>query len=209
MNLPRREELSKAAATVIAFGHCGKLMEGLPAPQVKHGLEEVVELVRRAESAEIVFDGYGSGGWLEIRSPDDPERLTALEAHMERVMEGKHPTDEVRNLAASAAADLIEAGRSLRAFGHKLELARTLSTPRRPNAHTEAICAEPTCEDPAVPGHDGRCRNDYQWRWQYRQDHPGEVPPPVPEKTIATRKERTEKRRQHVTGPYAETEMGA
>lgn len=232
MTIASRHDLAEATATVIAFGHCGKIFEGMPNPVVRSQLTELLDLVNRAESAIVDYDGFGSGGYGETRGSDDPERLTPLEQHMENMVACKRcdhahvhhgdegcdlcdcrlfisratPADDVYELAAAATDDLVEAGRRLRAMAHKLELARQHAKPRRPNAHTEETCAEPFCEDPVTRRkQSGRCDPCYEWRRAWMADKPGEVAPPVPERIIANRKDRNEKRRRHITGPLADT----
>lgn len=231
MSIASRHDLAEATATVIAFGHCGKILEGMPSPVVRSQLAELLDLVNRAESAIVDYDGFGSGGYGETRGSDDPERLTPLEQHMENLTACKRcdhaeqhhrsacflcdcrtfvsnatPADDVYDLASSATDDLVEAGRRLRAMAHKLELARQHAKPRRPNAHTEETCAEPFCEDPVTRRkQSGRCDACYEYRRAWTAEHPGEVAPPVPERIIANRKNRETRRRQHITGPLADT----
>jgi hypothetical protein len=206
VSIASTHDLAEATATVIAFGHCGKILPGMSDPVVRRQLAELLDLVARAESVLVGFDGFpGSTAGAE-RSGDDPERLTPLEQHMENLLEHKTgPTDEVYQLASAATDDLIEAGRRLRAMAHKLELAREHAKPLRPNAHSEQECAEFYCASPVTRRKQaGRCDACYEWRRAWQAEHEGEVAPPVPERVIEARKQRTEKRRVRVSGPLAE-----
>lgn len=60
----------------------------------------------------------------------------------------------------------------------------------RPGA---AACAEPSCEDAADAGREGRCEPCYRWRKRWKDAHPGQLAPAVPPKVIDDRKIRKQR----------------
>lgn len=103
--------------------------------------DAALDLARRSQAGTASYDGFGSGGYVEIRNTEDPERLTPLEAHMNRLIEHKADRpDPVHALAERLCNAYTEAAANLKIVEQCLELIDKLSTPGKGIGQTVAMC---------------------------------------------------------------------
>lgn len=140
-------------------------------------------------------EGGGRGG----------AELTSVEAAADARIQARQDRDELHEDVVKAGEWLSEILRHLDAMRNRLDHIDERSTPSKPAAHSEAVCAEEYCEDPAVNGRDGRCYACYMWRykWAARHGMPRNLAPIIPQSTILERLAERDRKRVHVSGPLA------
>lgn len=180
--------LDKALDDLAAFGAGGKL-----APAVRTE-RRIREAVRRDRTAELVHDGYPSGGG-DGSGVRGTAELTSVEAAAEARAFGRPTTDPHHELTEAAVGHLLDAAAHLAAAGLALDALDALADTRPAPGRTEAVCCETTCEDVAAPGERGRCQACARWRRRWALAHPNETSPPVPEQLIADRVAERDRRR--------------
>ena len=164
-------------------------------------LARMLRALRRDSGPAPAHDGYPAGGdGNEVRSTAE---LTSVEAAAEQRIYGRPVSDPHHDLTEQALSYLLHAARSLSAWRHTLNAIDDLVDQRPAIGRSEAVCCEPTCEDVAEPGRQGRCAACAKWRQRYAEGNPNGTYSPVPANLIEERVTERAKRRVHVTGPLA------
>lgn len=139
MTIPTESRLLNACRT---YNRTGMLNSSTKRTLADRWYDTVLDLCRRANAGTVGYDGFTSGGYVEIRSTDDPERLTPLEAHMNRILEHTaNQHDPVYELAERISHAYLEGAAQLKIVEDGLRLLDTYTTPTKGPGQTVGLCS--------------------------------------------------------------------